>query len=219
MIIEHKKRNFKYYIDEDAFNFLVDWSEKNKPLIDGLMLSNSCYSDKAVIYTKTDSSNTVPDSHCYFEVKSKYIKAELKTAIFQNNGIYNGVKFKLAQKENIKENNYKLENDTATYYDIIIPYDSTDDTKIKIQLFSGLFTIINAFMFYGNITDDNHLKAIKQNDHIFFKVYQDKLYAIPTDKNSIHKSPEGIFSVRGHFRKYKSGKVVWISEYLKGLNK
>lgn len=34
-----------------------------------------------------------------------------------------------------------------------------------------------------------------------------------------HKSPEGIFSVRGHYRKYKNGKTVWIKEYKKGEGK
>lgn len=34
-----------------------------------------------------------------------------------------------------------------------------------------------------------------------------------------HASPGGIFSVRGHFRHYKSGKVIWISEYRKGEGK
>ena len=31
-----------------------------------------------------------------------------------------------------------------------------------------------------------------------------------------HRSPRGSFSVRGHYRHYKSGKVVWIAEYKKG---
>jgi len=31
-----------------------------------------------------------------------------------------------------------------------------------------------------------------------------------------HKSPSGTFSVRGHYRRYKSGKVIWIDEYTKG---
>ena len=31
-----------------------------------------------------------------------------------------------------------------------------------------------------------------------------------------HRSPQGIFSVRGHYRRYKSGKTVWIAEYKKG---
>lgn len=31
-----------------------------------------------------------------------------------------------------------------------------------------------------------------------------------------HSSPQGVFSVRGHYRHYKNGKVVWIDEYKKG---
>lgn len=34
-----------------------------------------------------------------------------------------------------------------------------------------------------------------------------------------HASPRGIFIVRGHYRHYKSGKVVWVSEYQKGTGK
>ena len=34
-----------------------------------------------------------------------------------------------------------------------------------------------------------------------------------------HASPRGIFTVRGHYRHYKSGKVVWIAEYKKGTGK
>ena len=31
-----------------------------------------------------------------------------------------------------------------------------------------------------------------------------------------HASPAGVFSVRGHYRRYKSGKTVWIKPYKKG---
>lgn len=34
-----------------------------------------------------------------------------------------------------------------------------------------------------------------------------------------HASPRGTFTVRGHYRHYKSGKVVWVSEYKKGTGK
>lgn len=34
-----------------------------------------------------------------------------------------------------------------------------------------------------------------------------------------HRSPSGTFSVRGHYRRYKSGKVIWINEYKKGEGK
>lgn len=32
----------------------------------------------------------------------------------------------------------------------------------------------------------------------------------------LHRSPSGVFSVRGHYRHYKNGKVVWVNEYKKG---
>ena len=34
-----------------------------------------------------------------------------------------------------------------------------------------------------------------------------------------HASPTGIFSVRGHYRHYKNGTVIWIDEYKKGIGK
>lgn len=34
-----------------------------------------------------------------------------------------------------------------------------------------------------------------------------------------HGSPQGIFSVRGHYRRCKSGKVIWIAQYTKGTGK
>jgi hypothetical protein len=34
-----------------------------------------------------------------------------------------------------------------------------------------------------------------------------------------HASPIGVFTVRGHWRHYKSGKEVWIAEYRKGCGK
>lgn len=37
-------------------------------------------------------------------------------------------------------------------------------------------------------------------------------------KNS-HSSPQGEFSVRGHYRHYRNGRTVWISEYVKGKGK
>ena len=34
-----------------------------------------------------------------------------------------------------------------------------------------------------------------------------------------HSSPQGVFSVRGHYRQYKSGKVIWIAQYTKGTGR
>lgn len=48
-------------------------------------------------------------------------------------------------------------------------------------------------------------------------------YILRRDKSGIsvvskgfHASPKGVFSVRGHYRRYRSGKVIWISEFKKG---
>lgn len=43
--------------------------------------------------------------------------------------------------------------------------------------------------------------------------------AILVAPSGSHRSPSGTFTVRGHFRHYKSGKVVWIAEYKKGTGK
>lgn len=34
-----------------------------------------------------------------------------------------------------------------------------------------------------------------------------------------HRSPAGVFTVRGHYRQYKNGKSVWIAPYTKGTGK
>lgn len=44
---------------------------------------------------------------------------------------------------------------------------------------------------------------------------RDGIAAIPQGS---HASPSKEFSVRGHFRHYKSGKVVWVDEYRKGTD-
>lgn len=44
---------------------------------------------------------------------------------------------------------------------------------------------------------------------------RDGVAAIPQGS---HASPSKEFSVRGHFRHYKSGKVVWVDEYRKGTD-
>lgn len=61
---------------------------------------------------------------------------------------------------------------------------------------------------YGRNLEDDKI--------IVFRPYKEQLYAIPVGR---HRSPDGVFEVRGHFRVYKSGKVVWIDSYLKGVNK
>lgn len=79
---------------------------------------------------------------------------------------------------------------------------------------------INAYLMYGNAYEDRPVILSGKNDGnkkvIVFRLFEGKAYAVST---TAHKSPSGVFGVRGHFRRYKDGKVIWIDEYLKGLGK
>lgn len=217
MIIEHKKRNFKYYVNEDSYVFLQEWAERNVPLVEGLLISKQLFSGKAVINLNTHHKDF--KDVCYFTAKNGFVKGEMRTSLVDNKlkNIFPPAitKFRI----NFKTEKYEVKNEKGSSVDIEIPIGTAKEDVGMVRLFCSAFFHINAFMFYGNITDDNQMKAIKQNDHIFLKVYDERLFAVPVNQHAIHRSPEGIFSVRGHFRKYKSGKIVWISEYLKGLNK
>jgi len=86
------------------------------------------------------------------------------------------------------------------------------------QIYMTAFLHANAFLMYGNVIDDKDVVAVGRNDGfdkiIVFRKFKEKLYAVPVGH---HRSPEGVFEVRGHFRYYKkTGKVVWIDSYLKG---
>lgn len=58
-------------------------------------------------------------------------------------------------------------------------------------------------------------RSSAQTTYIIRKV-NGTLLAAPSGS---HASPRGIFTVRGHYRHYKSGKVVWVAEYKKGTGK
>lgn len=58
-------------------------------------------------------------------------------------------------------------------------------------------------------------KPTKQITYIL-RSHNGTLYAAPRGS---HASPSGVFSVRGHFRHYRDGKIVWIAEYTKGTGK
>lgn len=59
------------------------------------------------------------------------------------------------------------------------------------------------------------VKSQKRTTYILRNV-NGNLMAMPRGS---HASPSGIFTVRGHYRHCKSGKVVWIAEYKKGTGK
>lgn len=88
-----------------------------------------------------------------------------------------------------------------------------------VQMFATAVLNANAFLWYGNLDDERKIAAVGSNTSagksIIFREHQGELYAIPT---GTHRSPQGIFNVRGHFRFYKkTGKVIWIDSYFKGF--
>ena len=67
------------------------------------------------------------------------------------------------------------------------------------------------------------IKGIREGDtlQLHLSTYilrQDNGVLVAAPKGS-HASPKGTFTVRGHYRHYASGKVVWIAEYKKGTGK
>lgn len=103
-----------------------------------------------------------------------------------------------------------------------LPQDLQSQERIDeiIEFISFAVLHINTYLIYGNAYEDRPVILTGKNDGnkktIVFRLFEGKTYAVAT---TTHRSPEGIFSVRGHFRRYKSGKVIWIDEYLKGIEK
>ena len=66
-----------------------------------------------------------------------------------------------------------------------------------------------------------HTKQKKQkHKNSITYILSRKSGSVPTVKaKGSHNSPKGSFSVRGHFRHYKNGNVIWIDSYIKGKDK
>ena len=80
---------------------------------------------------------------------------------------------------------------------------------------------VNALLIVGNLVEPSNRVVsansvrYKDGDRTFvFRPYKDTCYAVASGS---HRAPEGAFPVRGHFRRYKDGKVVWIESYMKGV--
>ena len=194
---------YKLFIDKDAFFYLAIWAEKYKRFV-------------------LDCPPLVKNFDLYFQIKNDDL---IHHMIAQK--VYYGYKIRLFEdgKTVIKGRVVRTPNGKNPFnleYNIINEHLLPDNvTPIEIGKMLGVYVqgLIHsiAFLMYGNVLGDSEYVAAGRNEEdnkiIVFRKYKDTLYAVPT---SIHKSPNGVFSVRGHFRKYKSGKIIWIDEYLKG---
>ena len=197
---------YKLYIDETAYSQLRLWAEENRNLVKGA----KPYFNKAAIYFK------------YKKIANIVLIAE-KTKVGYKYSLLDesSPAEKLVAKGNIipdctGDNDFNLSVKINN-----MPHFMHEAILDDIKRHATALIHANAFMWYGNITDHKELIAQGKNDKhnkiIVFKEFNDSLYAVPT---SYHRSPEGVFEVRGHFRHYeKTGKVIWIDSYLKGVDK
>lgn len=105
-----------------------------------------------------------------------------------------------------------------------------EDKQSMLTVYSSLM----ALMVYGNGEDDYPLepktpaepvcgqkkrKAKKKQRRSVTYILRKSGGGIYAAVRGSRESPKGIFTVRGHWRRYKSGKEIWISEYKKGTGK
>lgn len=108
-------------------------------------------------------------------------------------------------------------------------------TKEDLQSALTVYCSLMALMTYGIVESEQELDPNKKQRSGRSKKATKRLIAKPVKRityilrqmngtllavpRGSHASPSGIFTVRGHYRHYKSGKVVWIAEYRKGTGK
>ena len=192
-----------YYMDEEAYNYLTEWSEENR--IRTRFCSEYCKKSKVVM--KDFNKKMEADLTFYAE----RVKDEYKFSITDEDGLI--IKGRLISKHD-GEHDFNIKFEFKREFS-----DGQMDVCVHImQVYTTAFAIANCFMWYGNLVDEKEYTPTGKNMEngnkvITFRKFNDTLYAVPIGH---HRSPEGVFAVRGHFRKYQNGKVIWIDSYLKG---
>lgn len=192
------------HIDAASYDKLMNWQEENRELVKAIAPYNKYYFRRAeVVFT---------DSYIvgYFDFKRDLLRLRIK----QN-------KKQIANCHIVPKPD-DFDNDYGIYFDLMVndeslPYDEACEV---IRVVANTYIAYNALLIYGNLVDGSSITPRARTEggdkHYFVREYDNKIYAV---SSHAHRSPEGVFSVRGHFRKYKSGKVIWIDEYLKGTEK
>lgn len=186
----------KYYIDREAYDYLCEWSEQR---ITKVIFCPEYHKKVQLVLKGYDSV-----FRFYAEAKTYGYKYNL----LDDDGLI--IKGRITHTES-------TERDFDIHFDLTRDYD--DDIKHILQVYCTAFLQANCFMWYGNIIDDKQYtvagKSTEKDKIYTFRKFKDSVYAVSVGH---HRSPEGVFQVRGHFRQYKSGKVIWIDSYLKGLD-
>lgn len=187
------------YVEESAYSYLREWADKDR-----LKCSLAEPFFKKCEIRKKDNSE------CVLYVESKGLQRRFSLKI--NKKLFaKGEFFPTPEGANDFQMHYKLAEETAT---------RQEQLDVMMTLITS-YIHTNAFLWYGNFLDRDkrEFSAVgtnqKDNKTIVFRPFQNQLYAASVGR---HRSPEGVFQVRGHFRRYKTGKVIWIEGYLKGVD-
>lgn len=134
---------------------------------------------------------------------------------------------------------YIRDSDGLLGHSTFVPYDGKMWERTKTTLPSTLFgsqiqmdaitvySSLMALMAYGKNypanQNDRKTATGRATKKVSKKSTSDVTYIIHSTGNRVslvqkghHASPSCSFTVRGHFRHYKNGKTIWISEYKKG---
>lgn len=193
------------YVDKESYDYLNTWAKDNRRLLFVCADYSKYYFKKSKIIFKEHEIFT------YNEVRRDYVSVTVHDLADKKSF----AKIRLRYTPDA-DNDYEIAFDISKEYKRKYGYDIVSQF---VQIVCTAFINFNAFITYGNITEDKQVIITGKSDgddKVFtMRKFEDRLYCIQT---TAHRSPEGIFSVRGHFRKYKSGKIIWIDEYLKGTN-
>lgn len=188
------------YIEESAYSYLREWADKDKLKCS---LAEPFFS-KCEIRKKDN-----PEFVLYVESKGLERKFSLKI----NKKLFAKGEFHpTPEGPNNFQMHYQLAEETET---------SQEQLNVMMILITS-YVHTNAFLWYGNFLDRDKRefsavgKNQKGNKTIVFRPFQNQLYAASVGR---HRSPEGVFQVRGHFRRYQTGKVIWIDGFMKGVDK
>lgn len=188
------------YIEESAYSYLREWADKDR-----LKCSLAEPFFRKCEIRKKDN----PEYVLYVESKGLQRRFSMKI----NKKLFaKGEFFPTPEGVNDFQMHYKLAEETATRQEQL-------DVMMTLMI-SYIHT--NAFLWYGNFLDRDkrEFSAVGKNQKgdktIVFRPFQNQLYAASVGHR---RSPEGVFQVRGHFRRYKTGKVIWIDGFMKGVDK
>lgn len=191
----------KILIDPESWAALDEWLTEHPGLT--IAVWDAAYFEKMEIHFSSS------DMIAYAEKKRDSWKCNIKSD--------GRVKLRIhITKDKTKVNDFAINYGVANLDD-----DETLESLNEVVRFvSTVLLTVNAYLTYGNAYEDRPVVLLGKNEDggksIIFRVFEGKAYAVAT---TTHRSPSGVFGVRGHFRRYKSGKVIWIDEYMKGLDK